>query len=205
MQVHYNTLNVAGEPGTDRSGIRLRVTGEKVKELDTALFPAPVELPCAEEESGPLCDRDAAVKDLGRRFGQGSEAQPGVLAAECGRPEPGPTQHCDFPIEGPAKVHALAGHMHLLGRAIKVELNPGTDRARTLLDVPRYNFDDQALRPLPEPVTVDRGDVVRVTCTHDAKLRSMLPELSKLEPRYVVWGEGTSDEMCLGIVIVSAV
>jgi hypothetical protein len=31
----------------------------------------------------------------------------------------------------------------------------------------------------------------------------MLPELSKLEPRYVVWGEGTGDEMCLGIVIVS--
>ncbi len=204
MQVHYNTLNVEGEPGSDRSGIRLRVTGKKVKELDTALFPAPVELPCTKEESGPLCDRDAAVKDVGRRFGQGSEAQVGVLAQECGRPEPGPTQHCDFPIEGPVKVHALAGHMHLLGRAIKVELNPGTDRARTLLDVPRYNFDDQALRPLPEPVAVDRGDVVRVTCTHDAKLRSMLPELSKLEPRYVVWGEGTSDEMCLGIVIVSA-
>ncbi|MCA2180289.1 monooxygenase [Nonomuraea glycinis] len=204
MQVHYNTLNVEGEPGSDRSGIRLRVTGRKVKELDTVLFPAPVELPCTKEESGPLCDREAAVKDVGRRFGQGSEAQVGVLAQECGTPKPGPTQHCDFPIEGPAKVHALAGHMHLLGRAIKVELNPGTDRARTLLDVPTYNFDDQALRPLPEPVTVDRGDVVRVTCTHDAKLRSMLPELSKLEPRYVVWGEGTSDEMCLGIVIVSA-
>ncbi|MGN9783421.1 monooxygenase [Nonomuraea sp. ZG12] len=203
MQVHYNTLNVEGKSGSDRSGIRLRVTGKKVKELNTALFPAPVELPCTQEESGPLCDREAAVKDVGRRFGQGSEAQPGALAAACGKPEPGPTQHCDFPIEGPVKVHALAGHMHLLGRSIKVELNPGTDKARTLLDVPKYNFDDQALRPLPEPVTADKGDVVRVTCTHDAKLRSMLPELSKLEPRYVVWGEGTSDEMCLGIVIVS--
>ena len=28
--------------------------------------------------------------------------------------------------------------------------------------------------------------------------------LSSLKPRYVVWGEGTSDEMCLGVVVWSA-
>jgi hypothetical protein len=27
--------------------------------------------------------------------------------------------------------------------------------------------------------------------------------LKPLKPRYVTWGEGTSDEMCLGIVIWS--
>ena len=31
-------------------------------------------------------------------------------------------------------------------------------------------------------------------------LRSMVPELAAEQPRYVTWGEGTSDEMCLGIV-----
>ncbi|MFD2357553.1 hypothetical protein ACFSTC_62195 [Nonomuraea ferruginea] len=98
----------------------------------------------------------------------------------------------------------MAGHMHLLGRAIKVELNPGTPEARTLLDVPAYDFDDQALRPLPEPVAVGRGDVVRVTCTHDAGLRAKIPQLRELDPRYVVWGDGTADEMCLGIAVASA-
>ena len=45
------------------------------------------------------------------------------------------------------------------------------------------------------------GDTLRVTCTHDAALRSMVPELADEQPRYVTWGEGTSDEMCLGIVL----
>nr|SBO90793.1 Dopamine beta-hydroxylase [Nonomuraea gerenzanensis] len=204
MQVHYNLLGVRGDPGTDRSGIRLRVTDRRLEPLETGLFYAPVELPCTASESGPLCDREAAVRDVGKRFGEGSLTQVRLLERYCGPVRAGPTQHCDVPVEAPFTVHALAGHMHLLGRSIKVELNPGTAKARTLLDVPAYNFDDQSLRPLPEPVEVRAGDVVRVTCTHDAGLRALLPELAGTAPRYVVWGEGTSDEMCLGIAITSA-
>ena len=48
---------------------------------------------------------------------------------------------------------------------------------------------------------IKRGDMLRVTCTHDATLRaSSCRRCATLPPRYVVWGEGTSDEMCLGIV-----
>ena len=50
---------------------------------------------------------------------------------------------------------------------------------------------------------VKAGDTIRVTCTHDAGLRRELPQLSKLPPRYVVWGDGTSDEMCLGLLTVT--
>ena len=64
-----------------------------------------------------------------------------------------------------------------------------------------YNFDDQSARPLTRPVAVKPGDTYRVTCTHDASLRARLPELRQLPPRYVVWGDGSSDEMCLGIVV----
>ncbi|MEQ4715675.1 monooxygenase [Nonomuraea sp. B19D2] len=203
MQVHYNLLGVAGKPGTDRSGIRLRFTDQTLQPLQTALFQAPIELPCTPQESGPLCDRAAAVEDVGARFGDEIKETSAVLAKFCGPTKPGPTQHCDMPVEDPATVHAMAGHMHLLGRSIKVELNPGTPQARTLLDVPNYDFDDQSLRVLPTPVKVKKGDVVRVTCTHDAGLRAQLPQLQKLPPRYVVWGDGTSDEMCLGIAIVT--
>ena len=35
------------------------------------------------------------------------------------------------------------------------------------------------------------------------RLRKQLPQLKKLPPRYVVWGDGTSDEMCTGIMTVS--
>jgi hypothetical protein len=90
--------------------------------------------------------------------------------------------------------------MHLLGRSIRVVLNPGTPSARTLLDVPVYNFDNQNPHWLAKPVVVKPGDRLKVTCTHDAGLRQQLPALRTLPPRYVLWGEGTSDEMCLAVV-----
>jgi hypothetical protein len=208
MQVHYNLLGSSGRPGaTDRSGIRLRLTDrDDLTPLETALLPAPVELPCAAGESGPLCDRAAAVRDVARRFGEQAGATVDELNRMCNQgqdPATGSVQHCDQPVPGAGTVYAVGGHMHLLGRSIKVELNPGGPGSRTLLDVPSYNFDEQAVVPLPKPVAVNPGDTLRVTCTHDVTLRQRLPQLRRLPPRYVVWGEGTSDEMCLGLVIWS--
>jgi hypothetical protein len=209
MQVHYNLLASAGKPsGADQSGIRMRLTDGRtdLEPLETTLLPAPVELPCAEGESGELCDRESAVRDVTKRFGDDASDTVTELNQHCNGgklPVAGVTQHCDFPVARAGRLHALGGHMHLLGRSIKVELNPDTPRAQTLLDVPVYNFDDQAIRPLAKPVEVKPGDNYRVTCTHDASLRQQLPQLRTLPPRYVVWGEGTSDEMCLGLIIWS--
>jgi hypothetical protein len=126
------------------------------------------------------------------------------LLCNGGRPPvPGPVQHCDQKVGRTGTVYAVAGHMHKLGRSIKVELNPGTPQAQVLLDVTEYDFDNQGARALPTPVTVKPGDMYRVTCTHDAGLRKLLPELRDTPPKYVVWGDGTSDEMCLGVVIWS--
>ena len=206
MQVHYNLLATGGKAGsTDQSSIRLRVAdgSTPMTSLGTFELPGPVELPCTAQESGPLCDRDAAIADVGRRFGDDIGGAAEQLARLCGsgKLEPGPTQHCDHPAEGAATIYAVAGHMHLLGRSIKIEINPGTSGATTVLDIPEYNFDDQAIRPLAAPVKIKKGDVLRVTCTHDASLRKLLPQLQPLPPRYVVWGDGTSDEMCLGLII----
>jgi hypothetical protein len=207
MQVHYNLLATGGRAtGTDQSGIVLRVAdgAAGLTPLRTTLVAAPVERPCPTGESGPLCDRERSVLDVWQRFGQQGAATVAGLALLCDRgtaPRPAATQHCDQKVQHPGTVYAVAGHMHLLGRSIKVELNPGTPQAKVLIDVPNYNFDDQGARPLATPVTVKAGDTYRVTCTHDATLRERLPQLKPLKPRYVVWGEGTSDEMCLGIVI----
>jgi hypothetical protein len=207
LQVHYNLLGSAGRPaGSDQSGIRLRLadSGANFRAVQALQLAAPVELPCAAGESGPLCDRSAAIADLAHRFGFGARSAVEVLNRFCNSgqaPVAGNTQHCDRPVASAGTIYALAGHMHLLGRSIRVELNPGTPGARTLLDVPVYNFDNQALHPLPQPVPVKAGDTLRVTCTHDATLRRLLPQLRNLAPRYVVWGDGTSDEMCLGLVV----
>jgi hypothetical protein len=207
MQVHYNLLATAGKaPGPDQSGIRLRLSTKSagMLPLQTTLLTAPVELPCAQGESGPLCDRAAAVTDVSHRFGPEAAAMVIGLNEYCNGgkdPVAGVTQHCDQRSPGSAVVRAAAGHMHLLGRSIKVELNPGTAQAKTLLNVPAYNFDDQSIRPLAAPVRVKAGDVLRVTCTHDAGLRKQLPQLRTTPARYVVWGDGTTDEMCLGVLV----
>jgi hypothetical protein len=207
MQVHYNLL-VAKPGDTDRSGVRLRLTDRPgLTPLDTKLLPAPIELACAADEKGPLCDRAAAVRDVSARFGADAGRRVEGLHRRCyaDRPPVASTEtRCDYPVGAPATIHALGGHMHLLGRSIKVELNPGRPGASTLLDVPAYNFDEQGITPLAKPVTVKPGDTLRVTCTHDVGLRKQLPQLRNQPPRYVVWGEGTSDEMCLGVVVLTA-
>ncbi|MBB5873716.1 hypothetical protein F4553_007150 [Allocatelliglobosispora scoriae] len=206
MQVHYSTVALGGaKPAPDRSGIRLRLAPgtAALAPLQTTLLPGAVELPCTSSESGPLCDRENAVLDVWHRFGTQAGSTVAGLNLLCNggkTPVPGPVQECDHRVREAGLVYAAAGHMHLLGRSIKVELNPGTPKAKVLLDVPVYDFDNQGARPLLTPVRIAKGDNLRVTCTHDASLRSQLPSLKRLEPRYVVWGEGTSDEMCLGIL-----
>jgi len=93
--------------------------------------------------------------------------------------------------------------MHLLGRSLQLILNPGTPGEKILLDRPNYNFDDQSPTVLKDPVQLKVGDKVRVICTFDPTLRQVLPELKNLPARYVTWGEGSSDEMCLGVLGVA--
>lgn len=199
MQVHYTLL--AGS-GSDQSAARLRIAadGKRYRHLHTLLLPAPVELPCRPGRSGPLCDRDAAMADNTARFGM-EAARANLMHVLCGAEPVGPTQQCTRPVGEKLVVRATAGHMHLLGKAIRIVANAGTARERTLLDVPVWNFDDQRSIPLDTPVTLNPTDTLTVTCTHDQSLRDRLPALAGTPERYVVWGEGTADEMCLGIVL----
>jgi hypothetical protein len=202
MQVHYNLL-----AGTDEdvsaTQLRLMPAERKLKELKTMLLPAPVELPCrAGHDDGKLCDRDAAVADVKQRFGLAGGTADGLYFLCGGRPTPGNVQSCTRTLSEPATVRGVAGHMHLLGRSIRIEANPGTDRAETLLDIPVWDFDNQAARPVT-PYRLRAGDTVKVTCRHVQWLRDKLPAFQGQPERYVVWGEGTTDEMCLGILQVT--
>ena len=82
-------------------------------------------------------------------------------------------------------------------------VNEGKADERTVLDIPVWNFDDQGSIPLAEPLDVAPGDTITVTCTHDQELRDLLPAFEGTQDRYVAWGEGTTDEMCLGIVLMT--
>jgi hypothetical protein len=201
MQVHYNLL--AGD-APDQTAARLRLApgDADLAPLQTMLLPAPVELPCrAGHDDGPLCSRNAAVADNAERFGFAAQTA-NYLHLLCGGVDPGPVQHCDRKVRRPTTIRAAAGHMHLLGRKIRIEVDPGTKHARTVLDIPVWDFDDQGAKPV-DPVKLRPGDTVRVTCRHDQGLRDLLPAFEGQQERYVVWGEGTTDEMCLGLLMVT--
>jgi Copper type II ascorbate-dependent monooxygenase, N-terminal domain/Copper type II ascorbate-dependent monooxygenase, C-terminal domain len=207
MQVHYNLL--AGDsPDTSSAVLRMAPGTRDLQPLETTLLIAPVELPCRPgHDTSPLCDRGQAVFDVTGRFGGQAGFTVGGLQLLCGgnpqKPKAGPVQHCDRTVSEAGTIRAIAGHMHLLGRRIKIEVNPGTPGARTLLDVHPWNFDEQGSVPVEPPAQVDAGDTLRVTCRHSQTMRDLLPDLKGIPERYVVWGEGTTDEMCLGIVLMT--
>jgi hypothetical protein len=201
MQVHYNLL-AGRRPDVTSARLRLAPGTRGLAPLETMLLPAPVELPCRPgHDAGRLCDRSASVASVQRRFGVAGQTAE-YLHLLCGPVRPGPVQHCDRTVRSPATVRAAAGHMHLLGRSIRIDVDPGTARARTVLDIPVWDFDDQAARPV-RPLRLRRGDTVRVTCRHDQRLHDLLPAFRGQPEKYVVWGEGTSDEMCLGLLLVT--
>jgi len=208
LQVHYNLLAAnGGKIQTDRSKIVMEAIpakGTKVKQLHVELFPAPVELACPAGITGPLCDRKQALIDLASRTSKTSAFESAGINILCGqdpfKPVPSLTSRCDKVITSDFTIIAAAAHMHLLGRTLTLTLNPGTPSEKTIFDVRKYNFDDQSGTVLKSPIVVKSGDTIRVTCTFDPTLRQKLPELQKLPPRYVTWGEGSSDEMCLGVI-----
>ncbi|MET0523943.1 MAG: hypothetical protein ABWZ91_04020, partial [Nocardioides sp.] len=203
MQVHYNLL-AGDDPDVSATQLRLAPADAELTNLGTMLLPAPVELPCRPgHDASPLCDRDAAVADVKKRFGEGAGSTADLLYFLCGgKPEPGDEQSCTRTLREPMTIMGVAGHMHLLGRSIKIEVNPGTDRAQTVMDIPIWDFDNQGAKPI-KPVHLDTWDTVKVTCEHTQSLRDQLPSFKGQVERYVVWGEGTTDEMCLGILQVT--
>ena len=201
MQVHYNLL--AGR-SPDLSAAKLRVAADdgSRQTLQTVLLPAPVEVPCRPGKKGPLCDRAAAMADVQRRFG-GAGRVGDALHLLCPGNKSGPTQTCTRTVNQGSTIRAVAGHMHLLGTKISITVNKGKADERTVLDIPIWDFDDQGSRAVNPPVRVKIGDTLTVSCTHDQGLRDRLPAFEGQPERYVVWGEGTTDEMCLGIVMVT--
>jgi hypothetical protein len=203
MQVHYNLLKGAA-PDLSATQLRWMPGDTDLTRLHTFLMPAPVELPCRPEHSdGELCDRDAALVDVRKRFGSEGNTNT-LLHLLCGtNVEPSETTSCTRAISRGMTVLGVAGHMHLLGRKISIHTNPDTADATTLLRIPVWNFDDQGSKPI-DPVHLDAGDTVRVTCQHQQWLRDQLPAFeTQREDRYIVWAEGSTDEMCLGLLSVA--
>ena len=203
MQIHYNLL-VGDAPVRSKLVLNTVPMSEHLKTLHLDLLPAPPDIPCPAGVTGPMCNRLVSLADLGQRFGKDQIGFVNILEKICGRnsinPPSGDTTSCVWPAPDHGSVVRVTAHMHLLGRQMQMVLDPGTPQAKTLLNVTNYNFDYQRSYDLAKPVALAPGDTIGVTCTYDPTLRQKLPALRKLAPRFVTWGDGSSDEMCLGLV-----
>ncbi len=214
MQVHYNLIHPAKR---DRSRAVLKVvpaTGSALTPLDTILIPAPVELPCPRGVHSQLCSRDAAVRAEATKYGYNASLIPFGLLYLCHKSladypsSPASvsslTTTCDRRVNRPIRIYGVAGHMHLRGYDIRVDLDPGTATARTLLHIPAWDFHWQDAYYLAQPIDASAGETIRVTCKFDnSAKRQPVVNGKRLKPRYVLWGEGTTDEMCLGLLQVA--
>jgi hypothetical protein len=214
MQVHYNLLHGA-KPDRSRAVLGLRPASSHLTPLKTMLLPAPVELPCPRGVTGPQCNRNVELQAEIRKYGPDEQATVTGLLFLCGRfsllssvPPPDPTRittSCDRRLQAPITVYGVAGHMHTRGRDIRLVLDPGTSKQRTLLHIPKWSFHWQDAYLLAKPLHLRAGDVLRVQCRFDNTIGAQ-PSVNgvHLQPRYVLWGEGTTDEMCLGLVEYTA-
>lgn len=203
MQIHYNLLR--GDKPVQASLVLHTVPASThLQPLSLNLLPAPPDVPCAAGVTGPLCSRPAEMANLAKRFGPWAVTFDSIIESVCGRnastPPTGTSTTCVWPIGGNQTILRLTAHMHLTGRGMQVTLNPGKPNAQVLLDVGNYNFDYQHSYNLAHPVVTQPGDTIGVTCHYDPKLAQELPQLRKLAPHFTVWGDGSSDEMCLAII-----
>lgn len=207
MQVHYNLL-VGDKPVTNKLVVQTVPTTTPLLPLKLDLSFAAPDIPCPTGITGPLCNRAASLAHQGQEFGQSAIGFVNAIEAVCGRnpanPPVGDTTSCTLPVTASGYIVRAQAHMHLLGQSFKLVLNPGTPEAQTVLNVPKYNFHYQKAYNLAKPVHVAAGEPLQVTCTYDPTLAQQLPILRKAPPHFVTWGDGSSDEMCLGLSWISA-
>jgi hypothetical protein len=214
LQVHYNLSNGA-KP--DQSAVKLELAplGSRLKAMLNFAPSAPVELPCPgayPQDPKSLCNREAAyerVLALNNSSGNRSRKAGNTLrscvrtldqyinGSDATRIE----TVCEYPVPANLTLHGLAGHMHYLGKSIKLEINPTRDNRTVLLDIPNWDFHWQGFYWFEKAVSVKPGDTFRITCVFDNSAENQ-PYLGgqKRKPQYIVWGEGTEEEMCLGYV-----
>ncbi|HEX6244012.1 MAG TPA: monooxygenase [Polyangiales bacterium] len=108
-------------------------------------------------------------------------------------------------LTGANDIFGVDLHMHTLGRAGSIGIvRRGSGEMETLLDIPDWAFEWQETYRFKEPVRLEQGDQLWVECRFDntADKQPMI-DGKRLEPRDVRWGEGTTDEMCLGNVLTA--
>jgi hypothetical protein len=200
-QVHYNLL-VGDKPVTNGLVLHTVPMATPLLPMQSQYLIAPPNIPCPAGVTGPMCNYQASLTYLNERFGSGGVEMAKGIDQVCGEnpddPSVGDTATCTWRVGSNGYIDRIQPHMHLLGVEFTMVLNPGTPQAKTILSVPNYNFNYQKAYNVA-PIPVSRGEQIQINCSYDPKLAQELPILRKAPPHFVTFGDGSSDEMCVGV------
>lgn len=100
----------------------------------------------------------------------------------------------DIPALAPIELHSVVHHMHKLGTRGEQRIDHPDGTSTCLLQLPRWDFDWQQAYRFVQPVRLEPGDSLYLACEWD----------NSAGDGPVNWGEGTGDEMCLGVYYITA-
>jgi hypothetical protein len=176
VQFHYNLDN--GIPGPDQSSLEFATADAVAKHAAIALLPAYNFMIPADDPSYTYSQAAPAALV----FTSAIRAEIGVGAT------------------APVAVHAVGLHMHQLGTDIWMHAG-----GQCVMEIPAWDFHWQDAYMLEAPLIVPATQSLSLSCTWDnsAANQAFVGGVQQ-QPRDVTWGEGSRDEMCLGIAYVTA-
>lgn len=176
LQIHYNLVAAPPSPDLTRVTLSTRATPPAKRIRQVPLVNMDIVVPAGDPNS--VWNRDLTFDDWLKDF--------------VGETQAGLTVIGYFP------------HLHLIGRHTRgavVDQATGVESA-CLVDIPKWDFHWQHLYMFEEPVHVAPGQALRLTCAYDNSAANQpIIEGVARTPAEVRWGESSSEEMCVGILI----
>jgi hypothetical protein len=107
--------------------------------------------------------------------------------------------------EDPLEIWNVGMHMHLFGTSGQLELRSiGGGNEECLLDIPRWDFNWQMGHDLAAPAVLDVDEELHMRCTWDNSAENQpIVDGEPISPMDRDWGDGTLDEMCLGVLYMT--
>ena len=187
LQVHYNTLNGVAP---DLSSIELQLAGPSEIEREGAIL---------------WWTNFRWIGGEGMKIPAGEKDVMHSFSFD-------PTPYMDLitggviPSGEPFVFLSASHHMHQLGtKGYQAIRRGGQETDETcLLDIPRWDFNWQDSYGFKDEVRFDSGDELYLECHWDnSPANQPIVNGEKQTPRDVAWGDGTQDEMCLGVFLVT--
>lgn len=223
MQLHY--LPDAVPAAGDVSGVALWLNGGPRKPVVEFQFTAPVEVPCGtgvSRDPSNRCSRQWAFNHDALRSPAQAEADSNLALARCGQTLAGHYQRlawqselrdsfqvpadCMTTFQFTGDLLGVHLHMHTRGIAGRIEVQRKDGSWQIVLDIPQWSWPWEAGYVLRDPVPVQAGQAVRISCVIDNGPPKQWgaggpghngPAVPPLElPAYRVGGTARESEMC---------